>query len=135
MRESPCGLCDDCLLGSQDFQEAMARTKWHLDRLREHWWVHCFPGEEGFSLTEFRRGLEWFLSHPDCPGCQGGKGLDHCPIRACAHLRRHHHCHECPDLEGCEKFTFILKEFPEQKARLRRRQLKNKARDFHSRKP
>jgi hypothetical protein len=132
MRESYCGLCDDCQLGSQDFQEVVARVKWYVDQFRVHWWTHCFPGEEGFSFPEFRKALDWFLTHTECPGCKGGRGLRDCPIRNCARGRHLEHCYECPDLEACEHFRFILLEFPHQKALLLRRQLKDKARKFHA---
>jgi hypothetical protein len=34
-----------------------------LRAFRVDWWAHCFPGDEGFALPEFRKGLDWFLSH------------------------------------------------------------------------
>jgi hypothetical protein len=134
MRKSYCGLCDDCHLGSQDFLEAVQRVKDHVEHLRDYWWIHCFPGDEGFSFTELRKGLDWFLTHAECPGCEEGRGSHSCPIRICAIQRHYEHCDECPDLENCDKFNFILQEYPDQKALLHRRQLKRKARDFHTRK-
>ena len=88
MKESYCGLCDKCLLDHPEFLAAVATVKGFVDQFRVYWWAHCFWGDEGFSLPEFRRGLEWFLSHPECPGCRGGRGLDRCPIRICAINRR-----------------------------------------------
>ncbi len=131
MKESFCGLCDDCQLGTPDFLEALATVKGYLDTFRANWWAHCFPGDEGFSLPELQRGLDWFLSHTECPGCNGGKGLDRCSIRLCALRRQQSHCYECPDLMDCDKFDRLSQEFPDQKARLRRRQLKCKARELH----
>jgi hypothetical protein len=95
--------------------------------------VHCFPGEEGFSFAELRQGLEWFQTHAVCPGCKEGKGHDDCPIRRCAMERGLDQCYQCPDLAPCQKFDFLLSEFPDLKARLYRRQLKERAREFHSR--
>lgn len=131
MRQSYCGLCDDCRLGNRDFLETVSRLKEYMDGLRVNWWVHCFPQEEGFNFPEFRKGLEWFLAHTECPGCQGGKGLDDCPIRSCAQARGLDHCSRCPDLEPCDKFTFLLLEFPDAKTNLLRRRLKHKARKYH----
>jgi hypothetical protein len=133
VRESFCGLCDDCQLGNRDFLETVSRLKQYVDRFRANVWLHCFPGGNGFSFPEFRQGLDWFLSHPECPGCKGGRGLDDCPIRACAQARRLEHCYLCPDLQPCDKFAFLLKEFPEVKNDLRRRQLKFKAKQYHQR--
>lgn len=133
MRQSYCGLCDDCQLGNRDFLETVSRLKEYMDKLRVNWWTHCFPWEEGFNFPEFRKGLEWFLMHRECPGCQGGKGLDDCPIRSCAKARELDHCCHCPDLEPCDKFTFLLIEFPDAKTNLLRRQLKLKARKYHQR--
>ena len=130
MKESFCGLCDDCQLGAPDFLEALATVKGYLDTFRVNWWAHCFPGDEGFSLPEFHQGLDWFLGHTECPGCKGGKGQDRCPIRLCAMRRDQGHCSECPKLMACEKFSWLTQEFPDQKARLRRRQLKYKAREL-----
>ncbi|MBW1991873.1 MAG: DUF3795 domain-containing protein [Deltaproteobacteria bacterium] len=131
MRESYCGLCDDCQLGNRGFLETVFRLKEYLARFRANWWVHCFPEEEGFDFGELRKGLDWFLSHTECPGCKGGRGLEDCPIRNCAISRGLEHCSQCPDLGPCTKFDFLLKEFPDVKINLRRRQLKLKAQEFH----
>jgi hypothetical protein len=131
VRESYCGLCDDCQLGHPDFLATVVRLREYLDRFRANWWVHCFPQGEEFSFPEFRRGLEWFMTHTECPGCKGGRGLDLCPIRACALERGLAHCSRCPDLEACDKFTHLEVQFPDVKTNLRRRQLKLKAVRFH----
>jgi hypothetical protein len=133
MRESYCGLCDDCQLGNPGFLETVSRLKSYLERFRVNLWLHCFPGEDGFSLPELKKGLAWFLSHTECPGCKEGRGLEDCPIRLCARARRLEHCYECPDLEPCDKFDFLLVEFPDVKINLLRRQLKFKAREYHRR--
>jgi Protein of unknown function (DUF3795) len=130
MKESYCGLCDECQLGAPDFLKALVTVKEYLDTFRENWWAHCFPGDEGFSFPEFRRGLDWFLDHTECSGCKGGKGEDRCPIRNCALRRNQGNCQECAELVDCEKFSWISQEFPDQKANLRRRQLKSLAREF-----
>ena len=84
MRESYCGLCDDCQLGHPGFLETVSRLKGYLDQVRANVWLHCFPGPDGFSLPEFRKGLEWFLAHTECPGCTerpGPGGLPHPGLR------------------------------------------------------
>ena len=131
VRESYCGLCDDCQLGHPDFLETVTRLKNYLDHFRANWWAHCFPEKEGFSFEDFRQGLDWFLEHTECPGCKGGKGMDLCPIRACAQERGLEHCSLCPDLKACDKFEVLIVEFPDVKANLRRRQLKIKAKRLH----
>lgn len=133
LRESYCGLCDDCQLGNRDFLETVAQLKAYLERFRANWWVHCFPHEEGFSFLELRKALQWFLSHTECPGCKGGRGLENCPIRICAQQRHLEHCYECPDLQECKNFDHLLVDFPDVKINLRRRQLKYKAWEFHQR--
>lgn len=127
VRESYCGLCDDCQLGDPEFLKTVALLKEYLDRFRANWWVHCFPHDEGFSFDEFRKGLDWFLTHTECPGCKGGAGLELCPIRLCAQARGLGHCALCPDLVECDKFEHLLVQFPDVKINLRRRQLKIKA--------
>ncbi|MGQ9687396.1 MAG: DUF3795 domain-containing protein [Desulfobaccales bacterium] len=127
VRESYCGLCDDCQLGHPEFLKTVALLKEYLERFRANWWVHCFPQEEGFSFGEFRRGLDWFLTHTECPGCKGGRGLELCPIRMCAKERGLANCALCPDLAACDKFDHLLSQFPDVKINLRRRQLKIKA--------
>jgi hypothetical protein len=122
MKESYCGLCDTCQLDHPEFLAAVAKVKSFVDQFRVYWWAHCFWGDEGFSLPEFRRGLEWFLSHGECPGCRGGRGLDQCPIRICAINRRCEHCYECPDLAQCDRFNRILEEYPDHKSHLLRLQ-------------
>jgi hypothetical protein len=131
VRESYCGLCDDCQLGHPEFLETVSRLRNYLDRFRANWWVHCFPQEEGFSFPAFRQGLDWFLAHTECPGCKGGKGMDLCPIRSCARARGLEHCSLCPELEVCDKFDMLISQFPDVKINLRRRQLKIKAKRFH----
>jgi len=110
MKESFCGLCDKCRLDHPDFLEAVARVKSFVDEFPAYWWMHCFPGEEGFSLPEFVKGLEWFLRKPECPGCKEGGGREQCPIRRCALRRQCANCFECPELETCEHYSIIFKE-------------------------
>lgn len=131
LRESYCGLCDDCQLGHPEFLKTVRQMQEYLQRFRANWWVHCFPAEEGFDFNEFRKGLEWFLSHTECPGCKGGRGVEICPIRRCAIERGLPQCSHCPDLAACDKFDFLMTEFPDVKTNLRRKQLKLKAREFH----
>ncbi|MDD3579602.1 MAG: DUF3795 domain-containing protein [Desulfobacca sp.] len=133
LRESYCGLCDDCQLGNRDFLETVSQLKEYLDRFRADWWMHCFPDGEGFSFPEFRKGINWFLSHTECPGCKGGRGLENCPIRSCARQRHIEHCYECSDLKECNRFDHLLIEFPDLKINLLRRQLKYKACQYHQR--
>jgi len=133
MRESYCGLCDDCQLGHPSFLEAVSRLKEYVDQFRANVWLHCFPGNAGFSFPEFRKGLDWFQAHTECPGCKEGRGLDSCPIRRCAMERDLAHCSQCPDLAPCDKFVHLLAEFPDVKISLQRRQLKLKARAYHQR--
>ncbi len=130
-RESFCGLCDDCQLGNPNLLELVSQLKQYVDRFRANVWLHCFPGQDGFSFPEFRKGLEWLASHTECPGCREGRGLDDCPIRVCALGRNLGHCYECPDLEPCDKFALLLEQFPDVKTNLRRRRLKLKARNYH----
>ncbi len=133
MKQSYCGLCDDCQLGNRDFLGTVSRLKEYVDGFRADVWLHCFPGGDGFSFPEFRKGLEWFMSHNECPGCQGGRGVEDCRIRVCARDKRLEHCYLCPDLGPCDKFAFLLAEFPDVKTNLLRRRLKLKARKFHQR--
>lgn len=133
IRESYCGLCDDCQLGNRDFLETVFQLQEYLRKFRADWWVHCFPSAEAFSFAEFRKGIAWFLSHTECPGCKGGRGLEDCPIRICARQRHFEHCYECPDLKTCSKFDHLLVEFPDLKANLLRRQLKYRAWQYHQR--
>ena len=133
MRESFCGLCDDCQLGNREFLHTVSRLKEYVDRFRANWWVHCFPQENGFSFPEFRRALDWFLAHTECPSCKGGRGVEICPIRTCALEKGVPHCSVCRELETCDRFDFLLAEFPDVKTNLRRRRLKLKAKEFHRR--
>jgi len=68
-KESYCGLCDRCQLDHPEFLEAVAKVKSCADQFPVYWWAHCFWGDEGFFLPELRKGLEWFLAHPElaCP--------------------------------------------------------------------
>jgi len=125
MKQSYCGLCETCLLDKPDFLEAIAKVKEYLDQFPVTWWSHCFPGDEGFSFPELRKGLDWFLSRPECPSCKGGGGLKACPIRRCAMIRQVEHCLECHDMETCEHYNIILQASPGNVVRLHRYLLKN----------
>ena len=133
LRVSFCGLFDDCQLGNLAFLNTVTRLQEYLSRFRSNWWLHCFPGEEVFSFAELRKGLEWLQTHAECPGCKNGRGHEDCPIRRCALERGLDACYQCPDLKPCDKFDFLLAEFPDLKAGLRRQQLKYRAREFHRR--
>jgi hypothetical protein len=52
-------------------------------------------------------------------------------VRTCALARGLTHCSLCPDLASCDKFGFLLTQFPDVKVNLQRRQLKHKARRYH----
>ena len=56
-RESYCGLCEQCQLGSPDFQEAVGKIKTYMDQLPVHWQRQCNEAQD-FPLLEFRRGLD-----------------------------------------------------------------------------
>ncbi len=120
MKESYCGLCDTCPLDNPDFLEALAKVKNYVNQLPLYWWAHCFPGIEGFSIPEFFKGLEWFLSQPECPGCKEGGGLDECPIRYCATKRQVALCAKCSELDTCERYRLLTKGFPAIKIALHR---------------
>ena len=113
MKESYCGLCENCRIDKPDFLEAIGKVKKYLGQLPMYFWAHCFPGDEGFSLDEFLKGLEWFLSHPECPSCKGGGALKDCPIRLCAMTREVAHCLQCPDLKTCDHYNMIIQKSPE----------------------
>jgi hypothetical protein len=112
MKRSYCGLCDGCPLDNLDFLEALSKVKNYANQLPLYWWAHCFPGNEGFSISEFFKGLEWFLSHPECPGCKDGGGLDDCSIRHCAAKREVAHCTQCTEVDTCERYQILTKGFP-----------------------
>ncbi len=120
MKGSYCGLCDGCPLDNPDFLEALAKVKNYVNELPLYWWIHCFPGNEGFSLPEFFKGLEWFLRQPECPGCKEGGGLDECPIRQCATQRQISHCTQCPEMDRCERYQLLINGFPAIKISLQR---------------
>ena len=124
MRESYCGLCDQCPLGSQDFLESLAKVKNHVNQLPVYWWTHCFPGVEGFSFPEFFKGLEWFLSNTNCAGCKKGGGLEQCPLRDCARQRQVAQCSECPDVDTCEIYESITQGYPGRRIYLHRDYIK-----------
>ncbi|MBM4273932.1 MAG: DUF3795 domain-containing protein [Deltaproteobacteria bacterium] len=125
MKQSYCGLCENCPIETPGFLKAIAKVKEYLDQLSISWWAHCFPGEEGFSFPEFRKGLDWFLRQPECRGCKGGGGLKDCLIRRCAITRQVAHCWACHDLETCEHFNIIIQESPGNVVYLHRYLLKN----------
>jgi hypothetical protein len=132
MKDSFCGLCEDCHLGNQDFHEAIEKVISYVSNLPLHWWEHCFRGDPGFSFAEFRKGLMWFLDHPECPGCKNGGGFDQCPIRLCANQRQHAHCYECPDVETCKHIAVIFQRYPEPKVKMLRHLFINKKEKSHS---
>jgi hypothetical protein len=106
MKESFCGLCDHCQLGSPDFQAAAAKIKTYLDQMPSFWQRQCLQEGQDFSLDEFRRGLDWFLGLAQCPGCKDG-GLKRCDIRDCAQERQQDHCHVCPDHDSCRHLIIV----------------------------
>lgn len=107
MKDSYCGLCDDCQLSQPDFQAAAAKVKTYVDRLPPFWQRQCLQKGQEFSLAEFRRGLDWFVGLAQCPGCKDGGGLDQCDIRDCARQRRQDHCHICPDHDSCRHLLIV----------------------------
>jgi hypothetical protein len=107
--------------------------KEYIERFRANYWTHCFPEGEGFNFAEFRRGLDWLLTHTECPGCKQGRGTADCPIRNCARSRKIENCYECLDLKICQNFIYLEVEFPDVKIKLLRRQMKHKASEHNRR--
>jgi hypothetical protein len=107
MKDSYCGLCDTCQLGSSDFQAAVTKVKTYVDRMPMHWQQQCLQAGQEILWQEFRRGLEWFLERTSCPGCKAQGGLKHCAIRDCATTRRQDRCYECADHESCKHLIFV----------------------------
>jgi len=124
MKESYCGLCDTCPLDHPYFLEALTQVRNYVEQFPIYWWRHCFHGDEGFSFPEFIKGLDWFLSQPECPGCKRGAGLTECPIRQCATQRQVDHCSTCPDVETCEHYNIILQTCPGQRHYLHRHSIR-----------
>jgi hypothetical protein len=116
-----------------EFLETVTLLKEYIERFRANYWTHCFPEGEGFNFAEFRKGLNWLLTHTECPGCKQGRGTADCPIRSCALSRKMENCYECPDLKACENFAYLEAEFPDVKIKLLRRQMKQKASQHNSR--
>jgi len=116
-----------------EFLETVTLMKEYIERFRANYWTHCFPEGEGFNFAEFRKGLNWLLTHTECPGCKQGRGTADCPIRNCALSRKMENCYECPDLKACENFAYLEAEFPDVKIKLLRRQMKQKASQHNSR--
>jgi len=107
MKESYCGLCDQCQLGSPDFQAAVAKIKTYVDQLPAFWQQQCLQEGQEVSLVEFRRGLDWFLGLAQCPGCKDAGGLKRCDIRSCAEKRQQSRCYICPDHDSCRHLVFV----------------------------
>jgi hypothetical protein len=120
MKESYCGLCDTCPLDQENFLEALAQVRNCVEQFPIYWWRHCFPGNEGFSFPEFIKGLDWFLSQPECLGCKKGGGLEDCPIRRCASQRQVAQCSECPEVDTCEIYDIITQGYPGRRIYLHR---------------
>jgi hypothetical protein len=120
MKESYCGLCDTCPLDQPDFLNALSQVRNFIEQMPIYWWRHCFPGNEGFSIPEFIKGIDWFLNQPECLGCKQGGGLKECPIRQCAAQRQVIRCSECQEQEGCERYNIIMEGFPGRRIYLHR---------------
>jgi Protein of unknown function (DUF3795) len=133
VRESYCGLCNECHLGDLEFLETVALMREYMERFRANYWSHCFPNEEGFNFAEFHKGLNWLLTHTECPGCKQGRGTADCPIRNCAVSRKIENCYVCEDLKSCTNFSYLEVEFPDVKIKLLRRQMKHKASEHNRR--
>lgn len=130
MKQSYCGLCENCPIDMPDFLKAISKVREYFDQLPINWWTHCFPGDEGFYFPEFRKGLEWFLNHPECLGCKGGGGPKECLVRNCATMRQVAYCSECHDLENCEHYGIVTQESPGRVVCLYRYLLKNNLYDL-----
>jgi hypothetical protein len=107
MKESYCGFCEQCQLGSPDFQAAVTKIKTYVDHLPGHWQRQCLEGAQDFPLLEFCRGLDWFLGRVGCPGCKDQGGLEHCAIRDCALERKQDYCYNCLDHDSCRHLIFV----------------------------
>jgi hypothetical protein len=55
------------------FLKTPIKLRNHINHLSGPGWTHCFPGNEGLLLSDFFKGLEWFLSQPECLECNEGE--------------------------------------------------------------
>ncbi len=131
MRESYCGLCDDCQLGNSGLLETVSRLKGYLDQVRANVWLHCFPGPDGFSLPEFRKGLEWFLSTRSAPAARKGGACVTAPSGYAPRAGIWSTVMSARTWSPATNTHLLLVQFPDVKINLRRRQLKFKAREYH----
>ena len=131
MRESYCGLCDDCQLGNSGFLETVSRLKDYLEQVRANVWLHCFPGQEGFSLAEFRKGAGMVPGPhgmPRLPERAGPGGLPHPGLRPRPADRT---LLSMPGPGALRQILPAPGAVSDVKVNLRRRQLKFKAREYH----
>lgn len=128
-RESFCGVCEYCGLGSNEVRRLATRLLEVFDTFQLKWWLSCLGNSLNYQGLVVGLGL---LADLECPGCKAGGCVDECPIRDCASERELEDCSLCDELERCEKFQFVSNEFPEVKKRLLGARLKHLASLYHS---
>lgn len=130
-KESFCGVCEDCGLGSGELRRLAYRLLQILDTFQ----LRMYSGRvesEVFDYPAVIKGLG-FLVEAECPGCKAGGCVESCPIRDCAISRSFQDCSRCHELEECAKLRFVTEEFPEIKKRLMKARLRYLASTYHSR--
>ena len=115
MKESYCGLCDDCQLGASDFLEALATVKGYLDTFHGRiGGLTAFPGRKAFLCLNFARVWTGFSATPNVRVVKTAKVWT--AVHPSLALDGAGHCSECPELMVCEKFAGLTREYPDQKA-------------------
>lgn len=128
-RESFCGVCEYCGLGSSEVRRLAGRLLEVLETFQLKWWLSCLG--DSLNYQELARCLA-LVTELECPGCKKGGCVESCPIRDCASQKDIANCSFCEELDGCEKFLFVSKEFPEVKRRLMHARLKHLASLHHA---
>ena len=134
MRESYCGLCNECHIGDLEFLETVTLMKEYIERFRANYWSHCFPNEEGFNFCRISQGLEMALNPYRMPGVQTGPGDGRLPDPQLRPEPQNRKLLRMPRSDNhVTNFTYLEVEFPDVKIKLLRRQMKYKASEHNRR--
>ncbi|MBD3192988.1 MAG: DUF3795 domain-containing protein [Candidatus Heimdallarchaeota archaeon] len=76
-------------------------------------WIEADKVDVGFDLTNFKTGLDWFINHSQCPGCN--KIKEHwCDVQKCPKIKDNtvENCLLCEEFLTCPRTEYQRKRYP-----------------------
>ena len=104
-----CGVfCELCPGGNGKIEELAKELK----RLTSDFFKDFPEDHGGFNWTEYRNGLEYFISSYGCPTCTKLEGEPWCDVLKCEKITQRESCLFCEEFLECSRTEYQRNRYP-----------------------